>query len=134
MGDLRADLERLIELEAEELKARELEVATGKEDLETMRNRTKTNRLWFAGHRGPKWLRRAIEAEELVDELLDLLMRVAYQECSYKDDDGQTMFDSMGIGSRADVLDILIAHGKLEYVSGAMRRIIAKPKEQLDNG
>ena len=86
MYGLKADLNRLIELETEELKAREQEVATGKEDLATMRNRTKTNRLWFAGHKGPEWLRRAIaekeradKAETLNQELVESLKRSVYE-------------------------------------------------------
>lgn len=80
-------------------------------------------------------IERALKAEALVRELLEVMMSVAYQECGYEEN-GITKFDSMAIGARMELLLTLIEHGRLEEINSFGRRVIAKlpgAKEVLDN-
>lgn len=83
----------------------------------------------------PHAIERAIKAEEQVEELLDTLMSVAYQECGYEEN-GVTEFDSKSIGARAVLLLTLIEYGRLEEVKSFGRWVIARlpgTKEDLDD-
>ena len=68
-------------------------------------------------------LERAIKAEEKLEEVLDVLMDEVAQSCYVPQED---IYDSKALSSYAEALELLCEMGRLEYIEGNGRRVIAR--------